>query len=368
MAIFTVKLENWRNLTNGEISFSAQRIFLIGDNGQGKTNLLEAVYYISYGSSFRGLVDSEISTKSTFGFRLKGFVGTIEDSQTTRSSIEISWKAKSKEIIINGKILQDRRDLVEKNPAIVFCHEDFSFAAGEPERRRFFFDQTAGLISLGYIDMLRDYRRILSHRNMSLREGRVDILDILDQQLAAKGIELMTERAALTNAFAAEFSQIYEEVSCLGTEVNLIYRPSWKDYGEQGIIGITRSLALKRREELAMKTSISGPHRDRWLFVSEGKDFTSTASTGQLRLLSLILRSCQARYYQKNTGIAPLLLVDDVMLELDPQKRQRFFSTLPEESQGIFTFLPGEDWRAYRNSNALVYVVRDGRFTNQVSS
>jgi DNA replication and repair protein RecF len=368
MAIRSIKLENWRNLTDDEISLSAPRVFLIGENGQGKTNLLEAVYYISYGSSFRGLVDSEISKKSSLGFSARGLVGTIGDDLAKCSAIDISWKSKIKEIKLNGRALRDRKELVEVNPAIVFCHEDFSFASGEPERRRFFFDQTAGLISLGYIDILRDYRKILSQRNMCLREGRVEILDVLDLQLAAKGIELMTERTALTNAFASGFSTIFEEVSLLGSEVSLVYRPHWKDYGEQGIVGIARVLALKRREEMAMKTSISGPHRDRWLFVSEGKEFTSTASTGQLRLLSLILRSSQARYYQKRTGIDPLLLVDDVMLELDPEKKQRFFSTLPAESQAIFTFLPGEDWRAYRNASALVYGVRDGRFTNQISS
>ncbi len=110
-----------------------------------------------------------------------------------------------------------------------------------------------------------------------------------------------------------------------------------------------------------MGTSLSGPHRDRWAFLAEGADFSSTASTGQLRLLSLTLRMVQAEYYTAATGRLPVLLLDDVLLELDPGKRRRFLELLPPAGQAFFTFLPGEPWKEYMTGSTLVYEVRDGR-------
>lgn len=366
MPVDSIRLASFRNLADGEVDLQASRVFLIGENGQGKTNLLEALYYLSYGSSFRGQVDSDIPRRGSQAFLLDGRVRSQAGSEGPAERITCSWKSRIKEIRREGKPLRDRKELVELNPAIVYCHEDFSFAAGEPERRRFFFDQTAGLLSLGYIDLLRDYRKILGQRNASLREGRMDLLEVLDWQLAAKGLELVAERNELAKDFVVLFAPLFEKVSGLGFPVEPAYRPSWKESEGWDLDSVVKALGERRREELAMKTSLSGPHRDRWVFVAEGRDFAATASTGQLRLLSLVLRSSQARHYSARSGRFPLLLLDDVLLELDPERRKRFFSTLPESTQAIFTFLPGEDWEGYRDGSSLVYGVADGRFAHQV--
>ena len=113
---------------------------------------------------------------------------------------------------------------------------------------------------------------------------------------------------------------------------------------------------------MALGTSLSGPHRDRWSFFSDGRDFAATASTGQLRLLSLTLRMVQAEYYIAATGHLPVLLLDDVLLELDRGKRRRFLDLLPPSGQSFFTFLPGEPWEDYRTGSTLVYEVHNGRF------
>jgi DNA replication and repair protein RecF len=121
------------------------------------------------------------------------------------------------------------------------------------------------------------------------------------------------------------------------------------------------SLAERRTDELSARTSLSGPHRDRWVFTCEGQDYASKASTGQLRLLSLVLRVVQAGHYTRVTGRLPVLLLDDVLLELDPARRQRFFGILPSASQAFFTFLPGEPWQDYAEADILVYKVEHGR-------
>jgi DNA replication and repair protein RecF len=358
MPFDSVKLSSFRNLEDAEVNTNADRVFLVGDNGQGKTNFLEAMYYLSYGTSFRGPVDAEVGRRGSASFALSGRIRASEGLPS--DDISVRYEARIKDIRRNGKPIRDRKELVELNPSVVFCHEDFSFAAGEPERRRFFFDQAAGLVSAGYIDIIRDYKRILRQRNAALKDTRHDLLSPLDMQLAEKGIELMEARARLHAEFDTRFAHRFEAVSLLGSEVRIKYRPNWPV--NAGIDGILERLSSKRAEELALGTSLSGPHRDRWTFACNGADFATTASTGQLRLLSLTLRMVQAEYYTAATGRLPVMLLDDVLLELDLGKRKRFLGLLPPAGQAIFTFLPGESWEEYKTGSTLIYEVRDGRF------
>jgi DNA replication and repair protein RecF len=353
-----IRLSSFRNLEDAEIGTAADRIFLVGENGQGKTNFLEALYYLSYGASFRGPVDAEAARRGSPSFALAGRVRAAEGLPA--DDIRVSWEGRVKEIRRNEKPVRDRKELIELNPSVVFCHEDYAFAAGEPERRRFFFDQAAGLVSVGYIDILREYKRILRQRNAALKESRQDLLSLFDAQLAGKGRELIEARGRIHAEFDSRFSLRYEAVSLFGAEVRIKYRPNWP--ADLGIDGILERLAAKRAEEIALGTSLSGPHRDRWSFDCEGRDFAGTASTGQLRLLSLTLRMVQAEYYTAATERLPVLLLDDVLLELDRGKRERFLSLLPPAGQAFFTFLPGETWEEHKTGSTLVYEVRNGRF------
>jgi DNA replication and repair protein RecF len=359
MPFDSIRISSFRNLVDGEICVAADRVFLVGENGQGKTNFLEALYYLSYGASFRGPVDGEAVRHGSSAFALSGAVTSFE-KEFPAEDIRLIWCKKHKEIRRNGKPVHDRKELVEINPAVVFCHEDYAFAAGEPERRRFFFDQAASLVSAGYIDLLRDYRRILKQRNASLKEAREELVALLDIQLAGKGLELMDARSRLQSEFEDRFASRYEAVSLLGVEVHIRYRPSWPL--DVGLDGVLERLRTKRAEELALGTSLSGPHRDRWSFIANGSDFAVTASTGQLRLLSLTLRMVQAEYFTAMTGRLPVLLLDDVLLELDRGRRKRFLELLPSSGQAFFTFLPGESWEDHSSGSTLVYQVVNGRF------
>jgi DNA replication and repair protein RecF len=363
MPFASIRLSSFRNLRDAEIDVSADRVLLVGENGQGKTNFLEALYYLSFGSSFRGSADAEAASDGSPAFALNGsFRADGFDPGIPSQTIFVGWGAGTKTIKIDGKPVRDRKELVERNPAIVFCHEDYAYSAGEPERRRFFFDQTAGLVSLGYIDALRDYKRILRQRNAALKERRQDIVDLLDAQLAARGLELIGARGRLKGDLSEAFARIFEAVSRLGDEVRISYKPNWP--ADAGIDDILKKLASKRTEELAIGTSLSGPHRDRWGFVVGSGDFAAKASTGQLRLISLTLRMAQAEYYTKMVGRLPVLLLDDVLLELDRTKRSRFLERLPASAQAFFTFLPGDGLEDGRTGSAIVYEVKDGRIAN----
>lgn len=342
----------------------AASIFLVGENGQGKSNFLDAIYTLCYGVSFRGAQDSAAARLGTDSWSLSGECYGIADGSETLpgSTLSIRWTQAGKAIRENDKPIIDRKRLVEANPAVIFCHDDMEFARGEPERRRFFFDQTAGLVSAGYIDLLRSYRRVLKSRNAALKERMLDVLDVLDFQMATWGVALRGERARLVEYFDRIFAPRYEAVSLLGERIGVSYRPSWRI--EENVDAVTARLGASRDRELTMGTSLSGPHRDRYRFDDSYGDFSTRASTGQLRLLALTLRIAQAEHYSALSGRAPVLMLDDVLLELDPDKRRRFMDNLPRGEQAFFTFLPGEPFGDYRMKDTIIYWTDHGRFTH----
>ena len=133
--------------------------------------------------------------------------------------------------------------------------------------------------------------------------------------------------------------------------------PSWKGDSEEKPIAW---LGQRRENARIAGTSLSGPPRDRYLFVRAGADFSEKASTGQRRLLALLLRIAQARRFSEMTGKNPVLLLDDVLLEMDGEKRRKFISVMPEYDQAFFTFLPEEPYSLYQRPDTIVYTVEDG--------
>jgi DNA replication and repair protein RecF len=234
------------------------------------------------------------------------------------------------------------------------------FVSGSQERRRWFFDQTQSLYDPVYLDDLRKYRRVLKNRNAVLKEAKfggdyrqtAGLLDALDPQLAEYGVRLMEKRQTAAETFSAVFSPLYQEVSGIDGIV-IAYAPSWKN-------SALHLLAERREADMAHGITLSGPHRDRYFFKRGGGEFSANASTGQRRLLALLLRTAQARCFSELSGKTPVLLLDDVLLELDGEKRRLFLSVMPEYEQAFFTFLPEEPYKNYGKSGTVVYYVNQG--------
>jgi DNA replication and repair protein RecF len=342
----------FRNLSDNEVETGGKDVFLVGENGQGKTNFLESLYFCSYASSFRGARDRELVRD---GGKDCAVLARLEGSLYSR--LGVKYEHAKKIIELDGKRLDDRKELIQIVPCIVFCHEDMEFVAGMPEDRRRFFDQTQSLYDLVYLDDLRKYRKILKTRNTVLKSGgNGSILDTLDPQLAEYGLKLMEKREEAVRHFSGVFGPLYQEVSGLDG-ISIRYSPSWKKGDPAGIMAL---LGERREQERLMGVSLSGPHRDRYVFTRHGAEFAVRASTGQRRLLALLLRIAQARRFSFMTGKNPILLLDDVLLELDPEKRWKFLAAMPEYDQAFYTFLPEEPYERYRKSDTLVYRVADG--------
>jgi DNA replication and repair protein RecF len=358
MGFEKLRFFNFRNLKDRELSLGAREVFLVGPNGQGKTNLLEAVHLLSVGSSFREKRDAALSRDPAQRTGLSGRFCTPGAVARTLS-LEFS-PVQRKELRVDEKPLADRRGLFAEVLCLCFVQQDMELIVGSPEDRRRFFDQTLVLSDVSFLDALRGYRQILKARNLCLRDFREDLLDVYDAQLAAQGLILQNRRAELVREFDSLFRALLAEISGAEQEVSIRYRPSWE--GLCTIDEVMGLLAQRRERDRLIGATTSGPHRDLCSYVREGREYSHFASTGQLRLCALALRVAQARYLSARTGRKPVLLVDDVLLELDPGKKRAFLARFPGYDQAFFTFLPDEGWQSYRTADTMVLKVEAGDF------
>ena len=354
MILSSIRFYNFRNLADDEVSVCHDDVFLVGENGQGKTNFLETVYYLSYGSSFRLALDKPIIRS---GFKDCVVEGKYQDGILDSHEVKVTIENGQKSIELNGKKLRDRKELIYKAPCILFSHDDMDFVCGSMDRRRQFYDQTLTLCDPDYIDCLRRYKKILSLRNAVLKTHKTDVLDAYDQQLAAAGIDLALKRYMLSEEFGTLFSSLFEEVSATKHTLRIDYRPSWTEFSFDFAI---KSLEEKRNHDLDIGATSTGPHRDSFAYFLDDRAFSQFASTGQIRLASLVLRIGQASFVSKKIDKKTIMLFDDVLLELDPAKRKRFLKAIPPYEQGFYTFLPGEPYEDYIRGDTLVYNVSGG--------
>lgn len=348
-------LYNFRNFSNIRINIDFSEVYFVGNNGQGKTNLLEALYYLCYGSSFRTKNEQIIITHNKKEMAAMAFF----DKDEIPNKITIQNTNGNKKIILNSKIILDRRDIMFNIPCIVYCHGDLEFVVGSPEKKRIFFDQTLSLLKYNYVNILRDYKKILKNRNKLLKTGKnLDLINVYTEQLVEVGLKIQIERESIIEEFNSVLTKMFTNISDIDGNLSVEYVKSWKSSNKSEVIEFIQN---KIGYELKMKTTCYGPHRDNFRFIFDKMDFNNFASTGQLRLLSLILRSAQGIFFTQRTGRKPILLLDDVLLELDNDKRMKFMNNLPNYDQAFYTFLP--DSSALKNSSAKVFYINEGNIT-----
>ena len=351
-----LKYYNFRNIDNSSINTDCRNVILEGINGQGKTNILESVYLLSYGSSFRTGNSKEIIT---FNKDRVHIVGIAVSDDGLERKVEYVNQGGKRRILLDGKEIRDRKELIYNFPSIVFSHDDINFVKGEPEYRRRFFDQTFSMYNPVYLDSLRRYKTILMQRNAAIKARQSSLLSLYDERLAKYGLEVSREREEGVRMFNEIFPSLYKEISQTEKELSIRYQPSWRYLKSED--EVVNYLESTRERDMNLLTTSSGIHRDRFTVYDENGPFSQSGSTGQIRLASLLFRLAEARFFIKMTGKKPVLLIDDVLLELDNVKRGNFLSLLNDYSQAFFTFLPDEKYFSSRKDEMLEYTVREGR-------
>ena len=360
MGFKALRFYQFRNIIDTEISLTDKDVYLVGENGQGKTNFLEAIYLICYGSSFRTRNERNLIKH---GHRDLSLSASFKDD---KQQIKILFKLEKgrKTIEIDGKKIRDRKELLSNFPCIAFTHDDINYVNGPPSERRTFLNQTISLYDPSYIDNLRIYNRLIKLRNRIIKEKNFSLLDIYDDQIAAAGFELVQKRRKLVDEFNSTFTDLYNNISLANMDLIIRYSPSWKNVNS--VDDVLALLKSQRERDIHFSTSTSGPHRDRVGFFSDGRNFAETASTGQIRLISLVLKASQSAFIYKKSGKLPVLLLDDVLLEMDLEKRKRFLHYLPDYRQAFYTFLPDEGLIEFKNGGP-IFTVKQGIITREES-
>lgn len=347
--LHTVRTYGFRNLADDSWDLSGKEIFFTGKNGQGKTNFLESIYLLCSGSSFR---TRHIEQLCQHGRTQTGVNGLFADDQ-----ISVQIVGKTRTILQNDKKIRSRQELFLQFPCIAFVHEDISFITGAPSVRRRYLDQCLSIAEPTYLSVLQNYRKILQKKNAALKSENYSVLQTLNFQLVQYGLQIRQWREAFIRKFSPLMAERYTALSGTSTHIKMEYSPSWKQDKEDAIMD---HLSQQQSVETLVKNSLSGPHRDNILMFCDEVPVENVASMGQLRAISLIYRIIQAEMLNSQHQ-QPILLFDDVLLELDAEKKENFNAIIPSFSQAFFTFLGYEHFEVLQSHDAKVYTVDKGR-------
>lgn len=343
MKITQIKLRDYRNYETCHVDLSDHLNLIIGDNGQGKTNLLESVYVCGFGKSFRTAKDTEwmrIGSQSTsihLEYEKHGQRGIIEIRQLNN---------RKKEVKVNGVPLSKMSELIGHLNLVLFSPEDLKLVKESPGERRRFIDRELSHISPAYCHLLMDYHRILDQRNSSLKQmqfrKKVDsqLLSIWDEKLADIGTKIMLRRTVFINQLAEMSSKIHFQITD-GTEkldVKYISSLTSKNGSDYDTIYKEFLMTLEKNQNKDVERGYTtiGPHRDDLGLSINSKDIRSFGSQGQQRTAALSLKLSEIEIIYNELGEYPILLLDDVMSELDGH-RQNFLIKTFDKVQTIVT-------------------------------
>lgn len=330
MQIDRLTLQNFRNYQEQTASFDPVCNVIFGDNAEGKTNLLEAVYYLSCGKSPRTRFDRELICFETDEARLSGRIFSNQRDFLTEISL---FRGKRRKISINGVPAKSAAALSERFNTVFFSPDDLALIRDGAAARRRFLDMALCQLRPRYALALSEYNRAWEHKNRILRdsEERPDLLQTLpdfNEQMVRFGAVLIRYRAQYilrlreyAAATHAECSGGKERLEIQYKTVSAVSDPA----GDPGEItaALRRHMADHAAAEAASRLCLSGPHKDDLIITVDGKEARSFSSQGQTRTAALALKLAEREILKNNTGEYPVLLLDDVLSELDP-KRQEF--------------------------------------------
>lgn len=342
MRLRKLTLQNWRNVALASLAFEGRQQFLVGANGQGKTSLLEAAGFLTALRSFRA-VDTRLVI--AHGHAEAAIAGVLEHERLGEANVIIKVGAEGKEVWCDQERITRLADYVGRFPTVVFSSQDQLLVRGAPSLRRRWLDLTLAATNPEYLVALQTYHRALAERNSLLKAGRNGAapaaraalegeLAAFETQLAPAGARLIALRADGMGALAAHLQTAYARIAPAAETAGLAYAP---DFDRPDAAALAALWGDSRARDELLRTTQRGPHRDDFDFFLDSRPAREVASEGQQRCLVLALRLAQVALSQERTGVQPVLLADDVLGELDPERRRRFWAALAPELQVIAT-------------------------------
>lgn len=332
MRLRRITLQQFRNIAAAQLEFTGRQQFFVGPNGQGKTNLLEAAGFFTALRSFR-TTDNRVLIAQ--GQSEAGLAADIEHEQLGATRVAVKLRPGGKDVWIDQTRVTRLADFLGRFPAVVFSSQDQLLVRGTPAGRRRWLDLTLAATDGGYFQALQSYHRALAGRNALLKRDAAGAeVAAFERPLAAAGAELVAARAAGLAVLADSLATVYPKISDADEPVGFAYAPDVAAPDETFLLA---KLESGRARDRQLRTTAAGPHRDDYAFTLHGRAAKDFASEGQQRTLVLAVRLAQAAYFRDRLGVQPVLLADDVLGELDPGRRRRFWSTVPPDAQVLAT-------------------------------
>ena len=394
MPLSRLRLSNFRNLVEVDLEIPPGASVYFGENAQGKTALLEAVYILAIARSFRAenerdLVNFDAARDGEFAI-VEGVVDDPYD-ETARQRVIVGWRVHphpnpppqgrgnavgpgyrvSKEIRVN-RVRRTAGELVGLVHAVLFSALDIELVQGPPSGRRRFLDILISQADPAYLKSLQRYQQVLRQRNRLLRmrrEGRAaaDEMEYWDGELVKEGAWLTWRRHEVMEALTPAFISHHQSLSGPGEAADLHYRPSspLSDDLESMTESYREALREAAGREQATAATAVGPHRDDFDISVNGVDMRGFASRGQARTLALSLRLAEAEALSAARGTGPLLLLDDALSEMDSSRRRRVLEKASAYPQVMITTTDVEQVSGFFGASASYFRVYGGRITSR---
>ena len=328
MIVSMLELVDFRNYTNATFHFQPGTTAVIGSNGQGKTNLAEAMAYLATLDSFRA---APLDALIRIGADSAVVRATVlhDDGREVLIELELSRNGRNR-VLVNRQKLGRSRDLLGVMRVTVFSPDDLAVVKEGPGERRRFLDDVLVSLAVKYDALRLELDRIVKQRNMLLKQlgGRMAddaalTLDVWDSKMADVGDQFGHARSVLIARLTPLVIEAYEQLADRSTGIELRYEPAWRQRG------LAVSLAAARADDVRRGVSTIGPHRDDVELFIDGMSARTHASQGEQRTLALALRLGAHRLVTEKAGTAPVLVLDDVLSELDPGRSAALLRHLP---------------------------------------
>ena len=349
MRLMTLQARNFRNFDRLDLVCGPRLNILVGNNGQGKTNVLESIYVLGQLRSFRGVGRAELTR---WGAEVVSLQGTVDHpAHRAKLTLGMSWNGQRRVLKVQGREIQRTIDYLGHLNALVFAADSIQVIKGSPEGRRRLLDRALVNLQPTYLSLLQQHQMILKHRNRLLKEPKIDrvSLDVWNAKFAEVGAEVIRARASYLKRLNRQLERLSAVKLGSPTAVQVQYQPALgagagdkevADHGggdrAQTVQHMVEGIARVERDELRARMSLIGPQRDDVSFSLEGHDLKNYGSQGEQRLAVLLILIGMLEDLEAELGTPPIVLLDDMVAELDRRRRGLLWEFLQNMRAQVF--------------------------------